>query len=169
MIQKLAAVTAIIIAATAPAAAGTITPGYYQSNIFIVSSNDPNQACAEIGFVQGYTVAGFAVVHGAGKPMFISEMFTYTPKGASATEEVVFLDFTFHNFPQTITGPVPYDGTAEGSSPFTSGISMQWTGGTLNTIKSDQFKFKAANVTIKRGGTLLCTASFDAAFLATGF
>lgn len=168
MIQKLAAAAAIIVAATAPAAATTITPGYYESHIYVVSSNDPNKACAGIGLIQGDTVNGFAVVHGAGKPMFLTEMFTFAPGGGPSATEVIFLDYTFHNFPQTITGPVPYNGTAEGSSPFTNGISLRWTGGTLNTIKADQFKFKAANVTVTRGGTLLCTASFDAVFLANG-
>jgi hypothetical protein len=165
MIQKLAAAAAIIIAAMGPAAASTITPGYYNSYMYVVSTSDPNQSCAKIGFVQGHYVEGIAVVHGAGKPMFITEMFTTTVAG---TNEVVFLDYTFHNFPETITGPVPYNGTAQGSSPITNGISIHWTNGTLNTIKSDQFKFKAPNVTIKRGETLLCTASFDSAFLASG-
>jgi hypothetical protein len=171
MILKLAAATAMIFAAAAPAeAATTITPGSYQGYIYISSSNDPKNACAKIGISQGTTTLGIANVRGAGKPMYLTELFTYTQEGASPTSEVeVFVDYVFHNFPQTISDPVTYNGPARGNSPLTEGVDLRWTGGTLNTIGPYQFKLTASKITVTRDKTLLCTASLDAVFLATGF
>jgi hypothetical protein len=168
MIQKLAVAGAIIVAAAAPAAAATITPGYYQSQIYISAIKDPKNACADIGLVQGVSQPGVADVRGAGKPMYLTEMFTVQPPTASSAQEVVFVDYVFHDFPQTITDPVTYDGPARGTSPVTQGVSLRWTGGTLNTLTPNQFKLTASQITVTRDKTRLCTASIDAVFEATG-
>lgn len=172
MIQKTAVAAAMMCAATATASAAdttSITPGYYESGLYIVSSNDPNKACFDIGFEPGYYARGVAEVGGAGKPISISELFyTTPPTGSSMLPSIVFVSYRFHNIPQTLTDPVTYDGPARGSSPPTSGVSLRWTGGTLNTIGTNQFKLTASSITVTKDRKLLCTMSVDTVFLTTG-
>jgi hypothetical protein len=171
MIQKMAAAAAMICASAASAAADTtITPGFYETGLYVVSSNDPNKACFDIGFEPGYYAQGVAEVRGAGKPLYISEVFyTTPPANSSALPSVVFVDYIFHNIPQAISDPVTYDGPARGSSPTTNGVSLRWTGGTLNTIATNQFKLTASNISVTKDKKLLCTMSIDTVFLATGY
>ena len=172
MIQKMAVAAAMFCAATATATAAdttSITPGYYQSALYVVSSNDPNKACFDLGFEPGYSARGVAEVGGAGKPISISELFYITPpSGSTSLASIVFVDYRFHNIPQTLSDPVTYDGPARGSSAQTSGVSLRWAGGTLNTIGTNQFKLTASNITVTKDRQLLCTMSVDTLFLTTG-
>jgi hypothetical protein len=167
----MAITAAMICAAAAPAAADTtITPGFYESGLYVVSSNDPDNACFDIGFEPGHYARGVAEVRGAGKPIYLSELFYTTPPPSSSTlPSVVFVDYTFHNIPQALTDPVTYDGPARGTSPPTSGISLRWSGGTLNTIGTNQFKLTASTITVTKDRKLMCTMSIDTVFLATGY